>query len=37
MGVFGIDVAQGWDRWRAALNAVKNIQIPENDRNFLTG
>jgi hypothetical protein len=36
MGVFGLDVAQGRDRWRAAVNAVMNIQIPEKDRNFLT-
>jgi len=35
MGVFGLDVAPGSDLW-AAVNAVMNIQIPENYRNFLS-
>jgi len=35
MGVFGLDMAPGRD-WQAAVNAVMNIQIPENDRNFLS-
>jgi hypothetical protein len=34
-GIFGLDVAQGRDRWRDAVSAVMNIQIPEKDRNFL--
>jgi hypothetical protein len=32
----GIDLAQDKDRWRAHLNAVKNLRIPQNLGNFLT-
>jgi hypothetical protein len=29
-------MAQGRDRWRALLNAVMNLRIPQNSGNFFT-
>jgi hypothetical protein len=31
-----IDMAQGRDRWRAIVTAVKKFQIPYIEENFLT-
>jgi len=31
-----IDVAQDSDRWRALVNAVMNLQVPQNAGNFST-
>ena len=31
-----IDLAHDRDRWRALLNVLMNLQVPENARNFLT-
>jgi len=27
-GMDGIDLAQGWDRWRALVKAVMNLRVP---------
>ena len=35
-GVDRIDVAQDRDRWRALVNAVMNLRVPQNAGNFLT-
>jgi hypothetical protein len=31
-----IKLAQDWERWRALVNAVMNLQVPYNAGNFLT-
>jgi hypothetical protein len=31
-----IDLAQERDRWRALLNAIMNLRVPQNVGNFLT-
>jgi hypothetical protein len=31
-----IDLALDKDRWRAVVNAVMNLQVPQNASNFLT-
>jgi hypothetical protein len=36
-GVDWIHLAQDIERWRALVNAVKNLQVPYNPGNFLTG
>jgi hypothetical protein len=35
-GVDWIDMAQDRDRWRAFVNAVMNLLVPQNAGNFLT-
>jgi hypothetical protein len=35
-GVDWIDMAQDRDRWRALVNAVMNLRVPQNAGNFLT-
>jgi len=35
-GIDWIDLAQGRDRWRALVNEVMNLRVPQNVGNFLT-
>jgi len=35
-GIERIDLAQDRDKWRALLNAVMNLRVPQNAGNFLT-
>ena len=35
-GIDWIDVAQDRDWWRTVVNAVMNLQVPQNAGNFLT-
>jgi hypothetical protein len=35
-GVEWIELAQDRDRWRALVDAVMNLQVPQNAGNFLT-
>jgi len=35
-GIDWIDLAQKRDRWQALVNAIMNLQVPSNGRNFWT-
>jgi hypothetical protein len=32
-----MDMARDRDQWRALVNTVSNLQVPQNDRKFLSG
>jgi hypothetical protein len=36
-GMDWIDLAQHRDQWRALVNTVMNLRVPENAGNFLSG
>jgi hypothetical protein len=36
-GVDWIDLAQDSDQWRALVNTVMNLRVPQNTENFLSG
>jgi len=36
MGRHGLDVSQERGTWRALVNAVLNLQVPQDEGNFLT-
>jgi len=35
-GMDWIELAEDKNRWRALVNAVMNVRVPENEGNFLT-
>jgi hypothetical protein len=35
-GIDWIDLAHDWNTWQTSVNAVMNLQVPKNARNFLT-
>jgi len=35
-GIDWIDLAQDKDRWRALVNVIMNLRVPQNSRNCLT-
>jgi hypothetical protein len=35
-GMDWIDLAQNRDHWRALMNMIKNLQVPQNARKFLS-
>jgi len=35
-GMDWIDLARDRERWRALVNAVMNLRVPQNEENFLT-
>jgi len=35
-GIYGINLTQDMDRWRAILNVVMSFRVPKNAGNFLT-
>ena len=36
-GMYWIELAEDSDRWQACVNAVTNLWVPQNIRNFFTG